>query len=91
MDSTAAYASLGLIAGRRLRRRWLRILALLLGLALPLLVGFSRVYLGVHFFTDVLAGWGIGLALALLAAWADRRWEGRSDANSRLPSGGQAG
>jgi len=75
VDSAAAYVSLGLIAGRRLRRRWLRVLALVLGLALPLLVGFSRVYLGVHFFTDVLAGWGIGLTLALLAAWADAYWE----------------
>ncbi len=90
-NSMAAYASLGLIAGRRLRRRWLRVLALILGLALPLLVGFTRVYLGVHFFTDVLAGWGVGLTLALLAAWADRRWDGGPGANNRLPPGEPAG
>jgi undecaprenyl-diphosphatase len=77
-DSMTAYASLALIAGRRLRRRWLRVLALVLGLALPLLVGFTRVYLGVHYGTDVLAGWAGGLTLALLAAWVDRRWGGSS-------------
>lgn len=41
------------------RRRWLWVVAV----AVILLLGFSRVYLGVHFPTDVLGGWAIGAVL----------------------------
>jgi len=43
----------------------------LLGLAT--LVALSRVYLGVHYWLDVLAGAALGVALGLAVAWVSRR------------------
>jgi membrane-associated phospholipid phosphatase len=40
------------------RKRWFRLVAAIV----VILIGFSRVYLGVHFPTDVLAGWVLGIA-----------------------------
>ncbi len=44
--------------GKELRKRWMWTLAILM----PLLIGLSRISVGVHYPTDVLAGWAIGLA-----------------------------
>ena len=52
--SVALYGS----AARVLRKRWTRVLAVVL----PLLIGGSRIAVGVHYPTDVLAGWAVGLA-----------------------------
>lgn len=47
------------------RRRAARIV---LAIALSLCIGLSRVYLGVHYPTDVLAGWAVGALVALASA-----------------------
>lgn len=60
--TTAACVSLLLAFG--IRRRWLR---WVLVLGWPLLMAISRMYLGRHFLADVVAGWLIGIGVAVLA------------------------
>ena len=65
--SLAVYGSIALVLARRLRTRGERVLLLCTAGALVAAIGFSRIYLGVHFLTDVLAGFAAGAAwLALL-------------------------
>ena len=61
--SSNAAALYGSLAVHERRRKWLWALAI----CLPLLVGFSRVFVGAHFPTDVLCGWLLGaLTVAII-------------------------
>ncbi|MEO0557583.1 MAG: phosphatase PAP2 family protein [Bacteroidota bacterium] len=60
--ATVFYGMMVVLVWRLTDRRWARALAALLGPLVILAVGLSRVYLNVHYLSDVLAGWSIGLA-----------------------------
>lgn len=63
--ATAIYATLGVLVASGIKERRLKIYVLAISAFIPLLVGFTRVFLGVHYPTDVLGGWCLGLAWAV--------------------------
>jgi undecaprenyl-diphosphatase len=64
--SAITYMTLAALLARTTASRRLRIYFVAVAVALALMIGVSRVYLGVHYPTDVLAGWCLGSAWALL-------------------------
>jgi len=73
MLSALTYLTLGAILARSHERKLLKAYFLLLATFLTGLIGVTRVYLGVHWPTDVLAGWTAGAVWALLC-WLLARW-----------------
>ncbi len=66
MISAALYMTLAVLIARTLEKRRQRVTVVVIGAALTMLIGFTRLYLGVHYPTDVLAGWTAGLLWALV-------------------------
>jgi undecaprenyl-diphosphatase len=66
MISAALYMTLAVLIARTMERRRQRVAVVAIGASLMLLIGFTRLYLGVHYPTDVLAGWTAGLLWALI-------------------------
>jgi undecaprenyl-diphosphatase len=66
MLSAIVFLTLGALLTRMHERRRIKIYFMSLAIILTTSVGLSRIYLGVHYPTDVLAGWAMGAAWAIL-------------------------
>ena len=64
---------MGMVASRFVARRRRKALFLAVAVGVTAAVGVSRVYLGVHWPSDVLAGWALGFSWALLC-WCVSVW-----------------
>lgn len=69
MVSAVVFLTLGILATYVVKGRRAKLYCLVWAMVLTFLVGLSRIYLGVHYPTDVLAGWLAGFAWAL-GCWA---------------------
>jgi undecaprenyl-diphosphatase len=84
MLAAITFLTLGALLARAQTDPRLKAYFVSISVFLTIVVGLSRIYLGVHYPSDVLAGWCIGSAWALLcwsvALWLEQR---REEASSR--------
>ncbi|MBA2301832.1 MAG: phosphatase PAP2 family protein [Acidobacteria bacterium] len=75
LTSAAIFLTLGALLMRVAERRLVKFYCMFVAMFATLLVGATRVYLGVHYPTDVLAGWLIGMSWALFCWLLERSLE----------------
>ncbi|PYQ56015.1 MAG: hypothetical protein DMF78_00220 [Acidobacteria bacterium] len=96
LASFCFYGALAALVTARLRSRWLRLAIWALAALVIVAVGFTRIYLGVHYASDVIAGYAAAFVWVLAVASADRVFRPADERGSKAaaaepPPGGPGG
>jgi undecaprenyl-diphosphatase len=84
--SAVVYWTIGVLLARLVEPLKLKIYILGVAFAFSFLIGLSRIYLGVHYPSDVLAGWTVGLMWAIACWLAARELQRRGAIERAVPS-----
>ena len=80
--AAAAYGAIAVVVFQRVRNGWVRAITVVVVIALPIIVGLSRAYRGMHYMTDVVAGAVLGVASVIAVYLVLRRADERRDAST---------
>jgi undecaprenyl-diphosphatase len=89
MNSAMVYLTLAALLVSAERKWRVRLFLMSAAILLTLLVGFSRAYLGVHWPTDILAGWSVGAAWAVACALVAQRLQRNRTVEGPEPEPGE--
>ncbi len=66
MSNATLYILLILLILKYIKNKKIKIILIMLSILLTILIGISRIYLGVHYATDIIGGWILGASIALI-------------------------
>lgn len=74
MNNTALYVMLALLILKYVKNTVSKYVLAAICILIPIVIGYSRIYLGVHYAGDVIGGWlfGYGLSLLIFSQWEKR-------------------
>jgi undecaprenyl-diphosphatase len=84
LASFCFYSTIAVLISRRTAYRSVRVVTWTLAVLLVLLIGLSRIYLGVHYATDVLAGYSAAFIWVMIIAAVDRTFRRKASAEDRM-------
>lgn len=84
MASVILYGSIAVICIRLIKNKYINVVIWFLAFFASLIIGWSRIYLGVHYPSDVVAGFVAGAAWLTISAWLLRYLEYRVPKNSGI-------
>lgn len=82
--ATIFYGLIGYFLYRTVKKRWQKTLIVLATLIVIFLIGYSRVYLGAHWFFDVVGGWAAGFSMLMFLRTFYNEFERNSPSEKKL-------